>query len=1036
MKIFIRNIKFLVLVLTFVACAPKAEFKPPASDLKTSEPIYTPKNHDREIQDVQSESFNIKKLLGIDQSQRAQTPWLINSVEIFNMAERAMELGNYFQNEEQKSFKQFGHNLLRLFYSKPENTTRFDKHHTQYLPAALGFEDDKIKASIAKIGDPKNVPRVEETFKKLSIQWPQETPTLKPALFIQSIEDYLFRVADDFKDQGVTKPFINKYLEQVHRDYIGVLDQGKTDLKDINENQKLKKTVRTIKQVLGTLTFIPEKIIETLIKGLDRAIDYANLLEVGDDSQSFDMTSLIFEAEVMRQTVDQFKNETNDKLNSNVTNIASLSTGATESESLEVRLVKVIARIWLDLTPEKRAEYFKPVSQELFDEFSKMSESRLRALAGYEELGFIDKQYQSGIIKGLGKSCHPFVYEKLTAWMTFDGIQKTEFMKQEPRLFNLFSLYTTKELKEDILPLYSKNNVFENGWLDGAKKKAFVAGTNKYCFFNVNNTLDRTVNKYVLQELDRQIRTVGGSLEAIVKEKTLKGLNDIIVALSDNKKFEAYFEEQAMKHPLVGKLFDQETLHGLEETRVSLYIGDQEKFFIKNNEQNNFQTGAKTLGASLAANAVRMQELTGYEVLSPKDTQYYKIVFSQINKMLTMIGFKDMDHSIIPSTSRAFFGGHSEMDIFRYDCTPEKLKRQDELRAQGEKIQWSEDCSGATDFNDDYFATPDQLAIEGAFLPKDGVYTKYASAVGQAEIVRGASLMLKYFKDWKGYPDEYDQGMGAEKFGEDVVIFPRGAFVNLTVGLSTAPIRNFKKKQSPVALFRVDGTPIPEGEIPKDLSGIVQAAITDISQDGRGDVITMESLASYMLALEQFLQATDGISKTAASVVNPPDKQSRDVLHAILEGRNQIKMLLFGMANFMIQRLQATDGGFYHSYSLKNMKVKVEPKTLQDQIFAIRGLMSVARIWQSDIIKFGALEAYFYMNQKLWNSQDGFYYASELHTENVINPVLFFDVLSAVGEIMPALSGGSLAQAQKIFNFYSNKFLDWNKSSQPLTGIY
>jgi hypothetical protein len=1004
------NIKFVVILALVASCGPKAQNKSEPEDLKTNLE-YETKNKDRELQ-VENGAFDIKKTIGLEKAENGSTPWLANSSDIFRVAEKSILLGDVTAAEKRNEFKKFGHQLLQLFYASKDNATQFDKNGTIYLPAAMGFEGEQIKDMLSSIGNDENIKKIQNIFSGcengakdcLKLEWPATQPTLRPVEFIISIKNYLNKMVRMFGRAELPDSFVKSFKAQIQKDYLVTLEQGEKDLQQAGLNQRLLENSEQIIKVMSTLTFLPSDILNKILVQLNKAHDYGVLLD---------------------------KNA--------------------KGEGLNHRMVKVICSIWLDLSPEQREMYIKPANAELYNKLLAQKDDLLNKLSGRQGDGYATGE--SIFVDALESSCHAKIHDKLLAWKIYSAAEKTKFSQTDPVLFNVFSHYSQQEIDDALLTHYSDNK-FSVSWLQswgssGDIVEKFVEEIAPICIDDVDDLVDAAANKYVLMELDKQIRAWGSMIEKAVGDKTVGGLQGIQASLKNNDSFVKYFSDVALKQPLVGELFDNQTLNGVENSRVQLFVSNKEKFQTRAIKDSHFQTGAETLGLALTTSALRIPEMKEYENIDPKDPRTYKVIFPQVNKMLAMIGFKDIYHKLVPSLHRLFYGNHPELDVFRYDCNDEKLKTQEKLKAENpNSVTWRDDCQGATDFNNDTYAIPDELAMASPFVPQDGVYPKKASAVAQAELIRGAALMMNYFHDWKSQPDGYDEGMGQEQYN-GIRIFPRTAFVNLTLGLVTTPIRGFKKKNTPVRLFNLNGDEI-EDWVDKDIFSkdkkkpkppeleLREAVIVDFSPGGLSSKVTAKDLASYMIAIDEFVKATNGIEQTKAGVVNPPDRKERDVLHAIQDGRKQLQQLVYGMATFLVNRMQADDGGFYHSYSLATHKPNTqEPRSLEDQAIVIQALLRTHNEWalhptDDDFSVLKSLEAYYFMNQNLWNDNNGFYVANEASKSVEVEPQVYMDTLLTIHQLLPFLPANSREQAKKIFDFYTDQFLKWNQGSQPL----
>jgi hypothetical protein len=1022
----IGNITFSItfiyaLLLTVVSCAPKAKDKV-FTNTNVTAYEFQPRNSDTLIASPQANDFQIQSVLGLERAQRSQTAWLDNSVEIFKLAENTILLGDSVSGDDRIQYKTFGHDLLKLFYQTKENATQFNKDQTLFLPAALGFEGNKIKNMLSTMGTAKNIEGIQKVFSTHKIVWPQTQPTLRPAEFIQSIKSYLLETSSLFLENGVSQEFVKSFSSQVDKDYLQALGRGEIKLKNTDQNQSLKESSRLISEVIQTLSFIPEPAIKPLLENLNKAKLYAELIEPRHSS------------------------------------------GLPQSE----RMVKVITGIWLDLTPEQREKYIKPANEMLYSKLSETSEKLLKWFAGRGELALTDIEYYytlggaatNEFVSKLNTSCHPDIQTNLASWVLMSDAQKMAYRSKNPTLFNVFSRYTADEVKSEILESYS-DGVFHTPFAGGSTIKKFNSDINPICISRIQIILDKSINTYLLSELDNQIRTWGSMIEKVVADKTMQNLNSINTALGSSEEFKAYFTKLAS--PLISNLiFDEPTIPGIENSKIQLFVDDVNQFRTKRSNWSQFDTGAETLGVSLAAQYRRIIELPELENVAANSKQYYKIIFSQINKMISMIGFRTIDNVLVHSLHKNFrneesvLGVYKELDVYKYDCSPSKAdiqkikkeKYESALRSgqipnQDNFVDIREDCSGYENFHDNIFEIPDHLTINGPFEP--GSFNEKISTVrSQAEIIRGSALMLKYFNDWQG-PNDFDKGLGGEAFGE-IHLFPKSAFVNLAVATMTVSIRGFQRENSPLKLFNLagqeitdwlkNGIPNPDNPVSIEPSKqIIQAAIVDMLPTGPSKIIKLEDMAYFMVSIDEFLKATDGIEQTHASVINPPDKTVKENLEAIIKGRRLLKMMMFGMSNFIVNRMQDPDGGFRAYYSLETNQVikKDEPRTLEAQLSVIDALLRVYGQWGSQAALMGAVESYYYMNQKIWNPATSFYRMSEDASSVEVKPYIYLKAVMNFKNIAPYLNPNSQAQAQRLFEVYSKEFLRWDQASKPMS---
>ncbi len=1007
------------------ACAPKSE-NTQFTDLAKEQYQYTPRNQDRELSESSLENFSLESVFGLDKSISENQPWIEDSVGVFKLAENAMLMSNTQNGAAKAEYQKFGQNLLKLFYQSKENSTQFGKDETMYLPAALGFEGKRIQKVLSEIATPENIEITNRVLSNNKITWPETKPNLKPAEFIRSIKTYLKNTSNLLAESGVSAGFVNTFSAQVEKDYIVDLNRGEARLADTDQNTPLRTSSVLIREVIESLKFIPRDVVKNLLEDLIKAKEYADLIE------------------------------------------PTHSSGAPQVD----RQIKVIASIWLDLKPHQREKYIKPANEMLYTKMNDFSDKLIGWLAGRVKLEITDGEfyfgnlvYKRGFESALNTSCHVDVHTDLSQWIRMNEVQKAAFKQDVPELFNVFSRYNANELRT-IASEFSGNEFKKP--LTGGLLNRFRNDLEPVCIARIRTLLDRSINLYLLSELDEQIRAWGSMIEGIVRDKTMENLESIAHAMKSPKDFESYFARIA--HPIMGDmLFNGDTLNGLENSKVQVFVDSKNQLSMKRETGSRFETGAEVLGLSLAAQYRRILSLPEYEQIEPTSKEYYRIVFSQVNKMLSMIGFRTMDNLLVPALHRSFYGNETNdsnyrnFDVYKYECNAEKRDKQAERKSRYEAalrnnetpnpddyVDIKEDCAGFENYSQNLYLIPDQLEVRGAFDP--GSYRKESSIRAQSEVIRGAALMLNYFSDWRG-TNGFDVGLGTEKYNE-IEVFPKHAFVNLAVALTTAPLRALQKEQTPLKLFNILGQEIkgwsknglPDlDSVDPNLSAeeraqkqIIQAAIVDLGKDGPSNTVKAEDMGYFISAIDEFLIATNGIEKTQASVINPQEKTVRENMELILKSRKLLRMLMFAMSNFMISRMQDADGGFWSHYELEhngsgeNLLVRTEPRTLETQLSVIKALLKVYRNWGSESALVAAVEAYYFMNQKLWNPVTSFYKNSE-QSNGSVKPYLFLEALINVRSLIPYINNAnSQAQAQRMFDSYSKEFLKWNETAKPM----
>lgn len=110
--------------------------------------------------------------------------------------------------------------------------------------------------------------------------------------------------------------------------------------------------------------------------------------------------------------------------------------------------------------------------------------------------------------------------------------------------------------------------------------------------------------------------------------------------------------------------------------------------------------------------------------------------------------------------------------------------------------------------------------------------------------------------------------------------------------------------------------------------------------------------------------------------------------------------LLGAQADFLVDRLQNSDGSFPDGYDFSGQRALGQEKTLTSQGMAIQGLIHAYKELKNDKYLRAALKAYRFMNEKLWHAGVGIYRSSVGATESVYTPITFGAVYGAMRAVI------------------------------------
>ncbi len=404
------------------------------------------------------------------------------------------------------------------------------------------------------------------------------------------------------------------------------------------------------------------------------------------------------------------------------------------------------------------------------------------------------------------------------------------------------------------------------------------------------------------------------------------------------------------------------------------------------NTTKGSQTGAEVLGDSMSYAASLWQ--SG----NLSSTAYTKSVMSQVDKMLAMAGFTTVNDKPFKALA------------VTVDPTT-KFKH----------FSVRDDIGGDT-----AFAVPDSFTVGSDFVPSFTDGPKSFSVRGQAQLLRGLAAMTRYFRDWE--KNGFDSSLGKVTVGhlikdlpaESITsgLFPKDTFFALGVANGATILTNMTKPMSPVFLIDIKKRTTWANERSDDSDEpATMAGLVDIVSGKRSNVVHLNDAARYLLAVADFLEATEGIEKTQASPLITPSKESgKRAVDQLIEARSQLSMLIVGIANFISHELASEDGGLRSTYHQDLVKVNAkESRRSVDQAIAIIALVRAGQVMDKSIYDATALDAYAFMNSKLFNAKTGFYNVAEDQAE-LPTPDEMVTILLAGETLRSRMSDTSRAQ--------------------------
>ncbi|MGZ6466425.1 MAG: hypothetical protein ACXWQJ_04015 [Bdellovibrionota bacterium] len=438
------------------------------------------------------------------------------------------------------------------------------------------------------------------------------------------------------------------------------------------------------------------------------------------------------------------------------------------------------------------------------------------------------------------------------------------------------------------------------------------------------------------------------------------------------------------------KEFTQE-LRGMEAGRVSVKIGGAGNISVQPlaDITNRVTTGSETLGLSLSLS---------HEFL-PKQgsTRLRPALVEPILKLLAIGGFPQLSGKYFPP------------QLLALDGKPDEMFKIDEL------------LKGTTSF-----AVPDTFTGNPDFF-MDRTKAKRSASVGaQAELLRGLARQIRFHRDWEKniFDDELstiqveDIAPEIPKGAVEMSFFPKELIFALALGDSAAILQNMIRPSSTAFLVMPDGE-LMWGDRYKEIADgklSAVAGLVSIENGIRGKTVRTGEIARYILALSEFLDATEGIEQTKASPLLATDSDGKRILDELNDGRRYMRLLQMGLTNFLVSQAQQKDGSMISTFSLEGGHLsKVDGAlSLEDQALAIRALNASARSLELPIFRWAALDTYYAMNKKFWDPNRQFYTASVGGRARALSLREVTLTLLAGNELAPHMKAASQAQWEKI----------------------
>jgi hypothetical protein len=529
------------------------------------------------------------------------------------------------------------------------------------------------------------------------------------------------------------------------------------------------------------------------------------------------------------------------------------------------------------------------------------------------------------------------------------------------------------------------------------KKMVLLPAIEKYGIAKLKVDITAAAHDALVKQISAAVAsfvpTIPDELDKKVTDQLTQIRKKISAVKSDYPAFIKSIAREYETQNLKVKKDDEIQIAGIEASKVNIALESGSVVISASEKTSTPSTGSEVIGASMAYAA------SIWKTSDPQSVSYQKSVISQVDKLLAIGGFQTANKKPYPSLA--------------VSLDPALVDKHLNVR---------HDVGGPTPF-----AVPDLFMINQDLTPNFNDGGKNVSIRGQAELLRGLAAMTRYFRDWE--KNDFDKSLGTVQVGKLIKelpagsvtakLFPKDSFFALSIANSATILTNITKQMS--TMFLIDITKHTkwanergDEDGDSDDQPATMAAPVDILAGQRISVVHTADAARLLLAIADFLDATEGIEKTQASPLITPNSEGKRSIDQLIEARSSLSMLIMGIGNFISHEMQTTDGGIRATYHRDLMSANAkEPRRAADQALCILAMLKAGDVMGKDMFNWPALDAYAFMNKKLFNPSTGFYRALE-NTPELPSPDEIAIILQAGETLRSHMSDASRSQWDKL----------------------
>lgn len=533
-------------------------------------------------------------------------------------------------------------------------------------------------------------------------------------------------------------------------------------------------------------------------------------------------------------------------------------------------------------------------------------------------------------------------------WRMQSPAERPAFKKISPELYDFF-----EDKSEDQLDCLAKKHCLNP--VAGIQKIVIFRKLSQYGVEKIAAQVDKSAHDSVVTGARAELIKLMPQLPIVVKDQVEGEAKKFLSLISRITK-----DVQGFVRPRLAawtKANFLQPLRGLEAAEVMVTLGGRREVHAVSQTAaaGQLRSGAAQLGLSLALahkflpedNAARMKAA----------------IMEPLMKLLAIGGFRMPEGRPFPSFQLALDGKTG--DLF-------DIKKLMTGRAS--------------------FAVPDSFVVGENFVMNRAA-PKNASVAAQAELLRGIARQIRFHRDWES--NQFDTAIGAVRMNEllkdipggeaiDGALFPKDIMFALALGNGGAILQNLVMDLSPAFLVLEKGD-VLWGNRYQEIKGAnvsTVAGLVSIVDGKRSSTVKTADIARYVLALDEFLGATEGMDQTNSALLKEPTSGGKSTLIAdLMEIRKKLMLLQMGLTNFLVHVAQQPGGSFAGTFELApTLKRAGGPLLLEDQVLPIRALLASATRLELPLFRWAALDAFYGMNKTFFDPARQFY-ASEISAD-------------------------------------------------------